>query len=83
MGGNNPRESELLEVQNVMATEGGRNFIWRCLQQSGIFSSTFVKDPHVHSMIAGQREHGLWLERELKEAAPSEYLKMIKEHING
>ena len=79
---NRPRRAELLVIQNTMSNEGGRDFMWRCLQNTGIFSSTFHADPITHSFSAGGREHGLWLERELKEAAPDQYIKMLKEHIN-
>ena len=79
---NRGRKAELLEIQNTMRTEGGRNLVWRILKQSGIFTSVFDSDPIIHAMNAGQRENGLWLEQELKEASPDLYLKMLKEHIN-
>jgi len=35
----------------------------------------------VHAYNAGKRESGLNIERDLKEHAPDNYLKMIKENI--
>ncbi len=78
----NPRASELLAIQNVMSTEQGRDFMWRCLQQSCIFVSTFHADSRIHCMNEGRRGQGLWLESELKEASPHDYIKMLKEHID-
>lgn len=72
-----------LAIHNIMRTEGGRDFMFGQLQSCGVFESTFNTDPVQHGYNAGMRDAGLRLERELKEAAPDEYLKMIKEHFNG
>lgn len=76
------RDLELLTIRQVMKTENGRSFMWRCLQNCCVFENIFNADPVLHAYNAGAREHGLWLERELKEAAPDDYVKMLKEHIN-
>ena len=76
------RELELLTIRQVMKTENGRSFMWRCLQNCCVFENIFNADPVLHAYNAGAREHGTWLERELKEAAPDDYIKMLKEHIN-
>ncbi len=82
-GNSKEREVELLAMRNLMKHESGRDFMWRCLKKSCIFDNIFDKDPLTHAYRAGAREQGLWLERELKEAAIDEYLMMIKEHSNG
>jgi hypothetical protein len=82
-GNSNEREVELLTIRNLMRNESGRDFMWRCLQQSCIFSNVFDKDPMTHAHRAGAREQGLWLDREIKEAAPDEYLMMLREHFDG
>ena len=76
------RELELLTIRQVMKTENGRAFMWRCLQNCMTFDNIFHQDATVHAYNAGAREHGLWLERELKEAAPEDYIKMRQEHVN-
>jgi hypothetical protein len=83
MSNSNPRELELLTIRKLMQTENGRAFMWRSLQQTGIFSNDFDADPAKLAFYSGQREHGLWLTSELKEAALDEYLKMIREHSDG
>jgi len=72
---------EPLTVQDIMKTEGGRSFMWKHLQECGVFENIFNKDPILHAYSAGKRESGLNIERDLKEHAPDNYLKMIKENI--
>jgi len=79
---NDPRELELIAIRNTMSTEIGRTFMWRCLQNAGVFESMFSNDTNQHSFNAGKRSHGLWLNSELKEAATDDYFKMLKEHCD-
>ncbi len=76
----NNRELELLTVRNLMKTENGRSFMWRCLQNCCTFESIFNTDAMLHSYNSGKRSHGLWLDVELREAAPEDYYKMLKEN---
>jgi len=75
--------SENLAIENIMRTEGGRDFIWGQLQSCGVFESIFDVDSKQLSYNAGMRDAGLRLEREVKEATPEYYLKMIKENLDG
>lgn len=83
MSKSNEREQELLTIRNLMRSENGRAFMWRCLAQTGIFNNDFDVTPTMNAFHSGQREHGVWLTRELKEAALDEYLTMLKEHSDG
>lgn len=74
------REMELLTIRNLMKTENGRTFMWRCLQDCGTFESMFNTDAIQHAYNAGKRSHGLWLEQELKDSATDDYYKMLKEN---
>jgi len=76
------RELELLSIRNIMKTENGRSFVWRCLQNCCTFENIFNSDTIQHAHNAGARSHGLWLEAELKEAATDDYFKMLKEQYN-
>lgn len=76
------RELELHSIREIMKTENGRSFMWRCLQNCGTFENMFNVDPILHARNAGVRSHGLWLESELKEATPDNYFKMLKENHN-
>jgi len=76
------RELQLLTIRNIMKTENGRSFMWRSLQNCCTFDNIFSDDAIKHSYMAGARSHGLWLESELKDAAPDEYIMMRKEHLD-
>lgn len=76
------RELELLSIRNVMKTENGRHFMWRCLQNCCTFENIFNTDPIQHAHNSGKRKHGLWLDRELRESATDDYFKMLKENYN-
>lgn len=77
---NTSRELELYTMRELMRTENGRAFMWRCLQNCGTFDNMFNIEPVQHAFNAGKRDHGLWLARELREAAIDDYYKMLKEH---
>jgi hypothetical protein len=79
----NDRELQLLTIRRFMQTDNGRAFMWRSLQQTGIFTNDFDENLALLAFYSGQREQGVWLTNELKEAAPDEYLKMLKEHFDG
>lgn len=73
------RRIEIAEIAVIMSTRGGRKFVNRILNQSGVFSDTFDSDTHVHAKNAGRRQLGLWLIRELQEATPGELITLMRE----
>ncbi len=77
---NDARELELLSIRNIMKTENGRAFMWRCLQNCCTFESIFDKESTQHNFNSGKRSHGLWLDEELREADEDNYYKMLKEN---
>ncbi len=81
---NHARAVEIAEISAIMKTAGGRNTMARILQTAGVFDSTYVKDnPDETIRRSIRRDFGLWLERELKEAAPGEYFTLLKEMNDG
>lgn len=76
------REIELHAIDQVMRTENGRDFMWRCLTECGTFDDIFSPDQIVSAHRSGQRRIGLWLVSELKEANSDLYMQMLKEHID-
>jgi len=76
------RGLETLAIQDIMKTKGGRDFMWRLLEQSGVFIDGFDNDPYKHARSAGKRSQGLWLQRELQESANGSYMIMLKENSN-
>lgn len=78
----NEREFEILAIQGIMNNKDGRHFMWRLLKNAGMFDDSFNADPYVNARNVGSRANGVFLNNELKEAAPVNYMKMIEEHIN-
>lgn len=78
---NKERDAELLVISTMMQHQGIRAFMFKQLSGCGVYESGFNKDTHQHSFNAGMRQAGLQLEQELKEAAPGDYLAMIKENL--
>ena len=77
------RSAQLLAVAAVMSSQSGREFMHRCLMQAHVFVSVFDEDVVKHAFNAGRRESGLFMERELKAAAPDQYWLMMKENDHG
>lgn len=71
---------ESLAIQASMSTKDGRHFMWRILEQSCVFANGFNPDPYIHAKNSGNRQIGLWLVDELKNAAFGSYMTMLKEH---
>ncbi len=82
-GTNIARDLEKEQVKGIMGTREGRHFMWRLLEQSGTFADCFDVDPYIHANNAGRRSLGVWLDSEIRDAAPGSYETMIKEHIDG
>ena len=76
------RTIELVEYDNILSTKGGRNVMYRILQQTGVQVDGFNENPYIHARNAGKREDGLWLIDELKAASNEKYMTMLKEHID-
>ncbi len=68
-----------IDIDAIMATEGGRKVMYTLLEYTGVFRSTFDKDTHQHAFNAGKRQVGLYLVDELKEAAPDKFNRMMEE----
>ncbi len=83
MSENSQRSEELHDIRDLMKTKNGRSFIFRCLQHCGTYVNVFDKDPFVHAHSSGMRAHGVWLEREVKEAADESFLIMLRENNDG
>lgn len=73
------RNIEIAEITAMMSTEGGRNFVRRILEYSGVFNETFDLDAHKHAYNAGRRKVGLYLIDELQSAVPDKYIQLLRE----
>jgi len=55
----------------------------RILSLSGVDTHTFDRDDRMHAYNEGRRSVGIELRAELQNAAPGEYMMMIKENLNA
>ena len=76
------RNVELIEISAIMSTENGRNVISRLLQYTKLHDDTFHSDPLMHAYAAGKRAVGVHLVKELEEACPDLYIKLLRERID-
>jgi len=67
----------------LLSTRPGRRFIWNLMVDCGIFRSSFDNSGSVTARNEGRREVGLRVLAEVNEAAPEQYLTMLRESQEG
>lgn len=80
------RVKRLIEIEDfkwVMAHKQGRRFVWRLLEQYGVFRSSFRTDALEMAFLEGQRNDGLRLMADIHEHAPDRYVEMLGEQRNA
>ena len=74
------RRRHLEVVQSLMGAEAGRAWLYEKLERCHIFQTSFVQgDPHATSFRLGENNIGLQLLADIQDAAPDDYVTMIKE----
>jgi predicted glycosyl hydrolase (DUF1957 family) len=63
----------------LMDTQSGRAFIWRSLESSHVFASSFTSDPLLMAFNEGQRVKGVELVTQLMKHCPKNYILMAEE----
>jgi hypothetical protein len=66
----------------LMSNKRGRRIIWRLLEKTGVFRTSFTGD-NATFFNEGQRNIGLMLISDIHEYCPEMYLTMLKERANG
>ncbi len=74
------RDQELEDLRRVLDIAGGRNFIWRLLQQCGVYHTSFTGEAPETFFNEGKRQMGLWTLEEIFDASPHTYALMQKEN---
>jgi hypothetical protein len=72
------RDREVADFKQVVSTKEGRRFIWRLLEEAGVYRSSFTGTSQTF-FLEGQRNMGLLLIREIHEICPDVYTTMLKE----
>ncbi len=73
------RQREIDDFRWLMGTVQGRRFVWRLLEQAGVFRTTFRLDSGETAFLEGNRNMGLLLINEVHALCPDKYQVMAKE----
>ena len=74
------RDQEIEEFYQILNTYGGRAFIWRLIEQCGVYNAA---SPDLTMMTRGEgsRDIGLWVLNEVFTSKPEAYTIMRKEAV--
>lgn len=72
------RSKEVEDFSWVMADARGRRFMYRLLEQTGLYRNPFTGNSHTF-FNCGQMNVGQWLMSEIHEHTPDAYMAMINE----
>lgn len=73
------RDREIDDVAHLLADVHGRRFLWRVLEECGVYHQSFNHSGSIMSFNEGKRSVGLLLLRDIMEASPEAYVQMMKE----
>jgi len=75
------REHQLSDdFRGIMATDGGRRFIWFMLQEFGAFKAMPIESHAQMAYMEGRRNVGLMLISKIQTDCPHQYMVMINEN---
>lgn len=77
------QEQRLTDLKWLMSFRQGRRIVWRLLEETGVYRSSFHTNALTMAMLEGQRNHGLRLLAAVTEATPRKFDAMMKENRNG
>lgn len=72
-------ESEASDIRWLMESEQGRRIVWRLLNRTGVFRSSFSSDALAMAFAEGNRNTGLQLLAQVHELCPDLYPEMVRE----
>jgi hypothetical protein len=73
------RADRLRFIEAAMSHEEGRAWFYDLLVFCQIFQNPYDPDPYRTAFLCGQRNVGLRVLLDLQDAAPDDYLKMVRE----
>lgn len=72
------RQGELDDLKWLMSNRRGRRIVWRLLERTGIFRSSFTGNSETF-FREGMRNVGLMLMAQINEVCPEQYTLMVQE----
>lgn len=79
----NARANELADVKWLMSCKRGRRIVWRHLEQTGVYRSTFSPTAMIMAFNEGNRNAGNRALDLVMRACPELYTQMMKENTDG
>ena len=77
------RETEEADVKWLMSSKRGRRIVWRLLDQSGVFRSSFNPTAMVMAFNEGNRNYGNRTLALVHQYCPEMYPQMMKENTDA
>lgn len=74
------RQIELEDVRYLMQSQQGRRFFWKLLGHCQVYGSIFNTNALTQSHNSGRQDVGHFVQGEIVQASPENYLKMQSEH---
>lgn len=75
------RKIELLELKKILTQKPVRDFLWRMLEQAGVFHSIWEQSARIH-YNAGKQDFGHIIMGEIQEADEEALFQMMRENKN-
>lgn len=72
-------EQEIEDFKYLMSLVQGRRFMWRLLEDAGVFRTSFSTDALSTAFKEGWRNQGLKLINLINEHCPKQYQQMLRE----
>lgn len=73
------KDQRLSDMALLLSTRPGRRFVWGLMSDCGIFRTSFDNSGSVTAFNEGRREIGLRVLADVNDAAPDQYLVMLRE----
>lgn len=73
------RLRELANIQKILAMPEGRELFWRILSYTSVFGQEWEASAKIH-FVAGKRDVGIWLLKDLEAASPGTTITMMSEN---
>jgi hypothetical protein len=73
------RDLELSDMKFLLGTLQGRRTLWRYLSRCGIYQTSFRTSSEIY-YLEGQRAVGLEILKDIQDAEPEAYIKMMQEN---
>lgn len=73
------RQSELEDLRYLLQSQQGRRFFWRLLSHCSVYNSIFNTNALTQSHNSGRQDIGHFVQGEIVQASPDNYLKMQNE----